>query len=128
PVALRLLRVVGGMARIAEAPEHVRDAVRELEVVEEQPRPLPEEPPEHLAVLLRGLPDVLEERLLVERAGLDRPGVDRPAHRLVASEPALELLGERGRRRQRETRRQAARVELDRRDVEVDLRVDARQT
>src|SRR5262249_17745438 len=120
-------RVVGRMAGVAEAPEDVRDAVRELEVMEEEARLLREEAAKHLAVLLRGLADVLEERLLVERAGLDRPRVDRPPHRLVAAETALELAGERGRWRGSEPGGQAARVELDRREVEVDLGVDARQ-
>ena len=73
------LRVVGGMSRVTEAPEHVRDAVRKLEVVEKESRFLRQEAPQDLTILLGGLSDVLEERLLVERAGLNRPGVDRPA-------------------------------------------------
>ena len=116
------------MLRVEEAPHDVPDAVGELVDLDEEPHVLlGEEAVHHLPELLDGLRDVVEERLLVDRLLAHRPGVDRPAHRLVEAEPLRQVLRQAAGGGDLDARRELRRVEVDRREVELDLGRDGRE-
>ncbi len=125
----RQRRVVARMGRVEEPEHQVRDLVGELEVVHQHVpvAAVRQLVLEHLFVARHRHLDVLQEEGLVHVAFFDRPGVDRPADGLVEAVFADQLLGEAARGRQPEIRRQVLRVELDRGEVEADLRLERDQ-
>ena len=126
-----LRRPLGGVERalgVEVAVHHVLHPVGELEVVDQQvPVVVAEQAVEHLRELVRGVVDVLEEGLLVDRAVGHRPGVDRPADGLEQPEAPGQVVDEAARGGDGEQRRQVLGIELDRRQVEAHLGVERQQ-
>ena len=110
--------VVRRMLRIHQAPEHVRDSVRKFELLDEQIIVPVEEGIEHLAVLRDAPCHVIPKHLFRRKPLGNRPGVDLPADRLVQPVLLRQLRRPGGWRRDFESGRQMARIEIDRRQIQ----------
>src|SRR6266508_2388463 len=111
------------MLRIEQTPEQVADTIRKFELLDDEIVVARQIRGKDLSRLSDRPGHVVPEDLLVGESFGDGPRVDLPANRLVKAELFRKLRGPCGRRRDLEPGRKRARIEVDRRQIELHFRL-----